>query len=404
MTNHQLHQQASQKCVQKKLVSQHIQKALTLLSYTNLELKEFLEKEYIENPYLKIKEKRNHLNYEDKIDSLKNSPKSFFENLTSQINELPLEEEIFKKCFFILESLNEDGFLNQNLYQEIAQFPDGLKALSIIHSLYPLGVAACNIAHCLYLQIKDSLDKAKWNALEIVCSPKNFDNYRKNKKNLLNLTPLELKEVERLFNNCYLSPLKFYTKIIQENIDYCIPDIILRVEDHSLRVKLNDYFIPKVSYNSSYDFISLQSQSLFFQEKKLLAKMIIFAMKKRSLILQKVVTMIVEHQKDYLLSNREYLLKLTMKNISQETNLHISTISRACKNKYIQTPRGVIPLKNLFSQQQNDYAKEELVNRIKILSKETKCDRMIVEELAKQGVFISRRTVCKYRNMIDLVN
>ena len=137
------------------------------------------------------------------------------------------------------------------------------------------------------------------------------------------------------------------------------------------------------------------------------------AIKNRGITLEKVTKEIVKHQNSFFKKGINYFYPLTQKEIAEKTGFHESTISRCITNKYIQTPKGVYELKYFFSRGINSKDKAKLLSnkliKNKILrlikdesSKDIMSDKYIVFKLKKNGINIARRTVSKYRNLMNI--
>ena len=137
------------------------------------------------------------------------------------------------------------------------------------------------------------------------------------------------------------------------------------------------------------------------------------AIKNRGITLEKVTKEIIKHQNNFFKKGINYFYPLTQKEIAKKTGFHESTISRCTTNKYIETPKGVYELKYFFSRGINSKDKAKLLSnkliKNKILglikdesSKDIMSDKYIVFKLKKNGINIARRTVSKYRNLMNI--
>ena len=170
-------------------------------------------------------------------------------------------------------------------------------------------------------------------------------------------------------------------------------------------------------YKKLYQII--KKRKLLHREKESLSnwvksgKLLLDSIKNRGVTLEKVTKEIVKHQKNFLKKGINYFYPLTQKEIAEKTGFHESTISRCTTNKYIQTPKGVYELKYFFSRGINSKDKVKLLSNrliknkiLRLIKDENNTDIMsdkhIVFKLKKKGINIARRTVSKYRKLMNI--
>ena len=309
--------------------------------------------------------------------------------------------------------LDGNGYINEedlnNIYNKFA----GIKIEKILKKLQmfdPPGIFARNLSECIKIQLKEkNLFNENYKLLL-----KNLDLIAKNKistlSKKLNLKENEILKMIKVIKSVNPKPASVYD--VNEEITI-IPDIILEVNHGIFKVTINKSFIPKINFNKNY-YNQIKKKKMLRREKEYLkdryikGKWIIAALNKRLTTLEKVTKEIINHQKKFLLIENGPLTPLNLKNIAEKTGLHISTISRATTNKFIETPRGTFELKYFFSTGiecgpnsliiSNKIIKEKIFSLIK---KEDKNKRMsdegIVFKLKSLGIKIARRTAAKYR-------
>ena len=299
--------------------------------------------------------------------------------------------------------------LKNNIYNKFA----GIKIEKILKKLQmfdPPGIFARNLSECIKIQLKEkNLFNENYKFLL-----KNLDLIAKNKistlSKKLNLKENEILKMIKVIKSVNPKPASVYD--VNEEITI-IPDIILEVNHGIFKVVINKSFIPKINFNKNY-YNKIKKKKMLRREKEYLkdryikGKWIIAALNNRLTTLEKVTKEIINHQKKFLLIENGPLTPLNLKNIAEKTGLHISTISRATTNKFIETPRGTFELKYFFSTGiecgpnsliiSNKIIKEKIFSLIK---KEDKNKRMsdegIVFKLKSLGIKIARRTAAKYR-------
>ncbi len=194
---------------------------------------------------------------------------------------------------------------------------------------------------------------------------------------------------------------------------YVIPDVVVeRDERDQWVVSVPDGHLPKVQVNQAYYVLADTpgvdpKERTYLKEKLAGAKFIVDAVAQRRRTLLRIVSEIIKHQTAFLEHGPEHLRPLMRQNIADKIGMHVATVSRAVKDKYIQTPAGVLPLASFFSggiASQDGEAESSKAVRLKIqkmISGESAnhplSDQEIADLLAKEGLDISRRTVTKYR-------
>ncbi|MEO0141771.1 MAG: RNA polymerase factor sigma-54 [candidate division WOR-3 bacterium] len=195
---------------------------------------------------------------------------------------------------------------------------------------------------------------------------------------------------------------------------YIIPDFIISWQDDNLVAQVNDDNIPRIRIKAQYiEKIkhpeNLTSEELEFLKKKLQsAKNLIVAIEKRRKTLSKIINNLLEYQREYFLKGPNYLKPITMVEFAKRLGVNPSTVSRAVANKYIESPRGIHKAKFFFTAPiGNKMDKRYVMEKIKeIIEHEDKnspfSDSQIAKKLIRLGIIISRRTVTKYREQLNI--
>jgi RNA polymerase sigma-54 factor len=208
-------------------------------------------------------------------------------------------------------------------------------------------------------------------------------------------------------------------KYSEQNDGYIIPDLIVEKIGGRYQVFLNDTGMPRLRLSRSYQEIARDKKKMtpenreFIASKMNSANWMIQAIEQRRQTMLKVMNFIVDRQRDFFEKGIEYLKPLTLREVAEVINMHESTVSRVTNEKYVQTPRGVLPLKFFFSSALATASGEEASARSiraklqKMVGEENSgkplTDQQIVHLFQEQGIQIARRTVAKYRDQLGIL-
>jgi RNA polymerase sigma-54 factor len=199
---------------------------------------------------------------------------------------------------------------------------------------------------------------------------------------------------------------------------YVLPDLIVEPDDDGdYVVRLADQYTPQLSISRHYQRLLRNKNAdpearAFLQKKLQSARWLIESIEQRRNTLLKVARAIIDHQKDFLDKGPESLEPLKMQQIADKVGVHVTTVSRAVDDKWIQTPRGIFSLKRFFgggtkTADGEDVAWDTIKQKLlEVIAKEDKqnplSDEEIVEALGKAGLPVARRTVTKYRQALKI--
>lgn len=362
---------------------------------------------------------------------------SLHSSLETQLNFLGLNERKTAIGLQIIGSLDEDGYLRRRIdsivndlaftQNLIVNDEEVLTLLAQIQQFDPAGIAARDLQECLLLQLdrKTSHLKDVNNAISIIeeCfeefTKKHFDKIEKK----LGLQPEELKAALKVITKC--NPKPGGTDDGNIKSQYIIPDFILVNNNGKLELSLNSKNAPELMVSSSYiDMFDTYEKSAktdkkmkeavsFVKQKLDAARWFIDAIKQRQATLLNTMNAIVKYQYEYFLDGDEQKLKpMILKDIADRISMDVSTISRVASSKTIQTEFGTIPLKYFFSEgisteSGEDVSSREVKNVLsELIADEDKLKPLGDEDLEKllkeKGYNIARRTVAKYREMLNI--
>lgn len=315
-----------------------------------------------------------------------------------------------------VESLNE--YLRNFLEANPKYLDDVNRVLKTVQTSFdPLGIGSPSLVECLKIQVfemgydkNSQLIKVIENHLEDISN-----NDYKNIAKSLGIDIEEVEEIVEIIINLEPKPGRpFYIKDIEK---YIVPDFYLYKVGNEFQIQFNKNF-PRVRISSYYRNLIRNQNKLSAEAKKYLkekieaAKRILKCLEEREAAVRKVIERITEVQKDFFEHGREYLKPLRLKDIAESVGVHESTVSRITSNRYIQTPAGVIELKSLFSRGvDTSSGKQVSLEKVKamlkeIISNESTQNPFSDEDLAKilerRNVKVARRTVAKYRTILNI--
>lgn len=366
--------------------------------------------------------------------------RSLQEYLMEQLGYRNLSEQDRQVAEFLVGSIDEDGYLRRDLESvgdDIA-FTLGIEVsverleslLSIIHQLEPAGIGARSLQECLLLQMAQRrMDSpSKRLAHKIITSY--FDEFvKKHYEKLMSRLGVDEDTFRDAIDEIkHLSPKpgNLYSEGGIDTTPYIIPDFRLDYHDGHFDLSLNSYNIPEVKINRRYvdmirEMVSADGtvsennrEAIQFVKSKIdSAKWFISAIKQRHDTLMRTMQEILSFQQEYFKDgDKSKLRPMILKDIADRTGLDVSTISRVVNSKYVQTHFGIILLKSLFSEAMQT-ENGEIVSSYEIKNLLQQCideedkrhpltDETLMNILNAKGYCIARRTVAKYREMMDI--
>jgi RNA polymerase sigma-54 factor len=447
-----------QKQTMKLAMTQELTQAIALLQYSSQELVTFLEEKAIENPLLQVehknirsldrktvsRKKSRSTNSRDGepnnwIDQIAENTGSLREHLFFQVNLLILSEQERSIVHYFVDTIDENGYLGVSIEETCSKFgvqeEEAERCLKLLQSLDPVGVGARSLQECLLLQVnsningqynelkdaagQDSGERSPLELLKTILSEHFILFAEKKWKSIAKLLKMDLREIQKAFDYVQTLNPRPGTIYQVEKAVYVVPDVIVNIENNELTVGLFDDTIPKVTFNESYyrELAAYKDAEVgrFLQEKQNDFQWIHKSLEQRRETLMKVALKIVEKQREFFYQGLSFLKPMTMREISEELDIHESTVSRAVREKYIQTPTGTYEMKTLFSssvqtteqeQTSSNHAKAAIELLIKNENKQKPLsDQDIVHMLEdRSGIKISRRTVAKYREQLGIAS
>lgn len=428
---------------QKHILSQQQQQSLEILAMHTVELKQFLESEYLENPLLEHEEKREEMirvkdigdYYESQVHGWDNysesaDPDGKFEipdQKKESFHELiwwQLDEKIYSKqeraiIDLLIQYLEPDGYISEK-WVELKQIPYAdteliNHCLQLLQTLDPPGVFARDVKDCLKLQLERK-GIAGGPVMQIV---EGFLNEVASGK--INVISRSLKiptvEVRKHIAQIELLNPRPLFNFINEKSGFIIPDVIVRRTDGEWQIELNDDWIENYHVNSYYLEMLEKTEdaelSFYFSEKYKRVRFVMDCIRQRRDTLIRLVSLVVKKQESFFLEGIS-LTPMTMSQLAESMEVSVSSISRAVKGKYIQYPRGTIFMKDLFltaisnePYQDKQISSQVIKDKIReFINNEDKenpfSDEQLHLRIKEQGIRISRRAVAKYREELGI--
>ncbi|MGB7786502.1 MAG: RNA polymerase factor sigma-54 [Salinimicrobium sp.] len=362
---------------------------------------------------------------------------SFTQYLKTQLSTLRLDDSEKEIAEFLVGSVDESGYIRRSVQdivddlaftQNVYTDEDTVeKVLKYIHELDPAGVGARSLQECLLIQLnRKEPTRAVSLAADII--EKSFDQFsKKHYQKLLSkhdISEDELREAIEVIEHLNPKPGGAYSGNTRM-VEHVIPDFTIKIVDGELELSLNGRNAPEMhvskdysemlkGYKASKEKSKAQKDAVMFIKQKLdAAKWFIEAIKQRQTTLFVTMSSIMNYQKEYFLTGDERNLKpMILKDIADEIDMDVSTVSRVANSKYVDTPYGTILIKNFFSESmKNDQGEDVSTREIKkilemTIEDENKRKPLTDEKLAKilkeKGYPIARRTVAKYREQLDI--
>ena len=359
--------------------------------------------------------------YEPKRDK-KNLPipdqTNFLEKLIGQLNDIDLEDWERSIAEEIIYNLDEHGYLSVDLFLIADRFGKDESEiehiLSVVQHLDPPGLGSRNLQECLMIQLDDDKDSITYKIIRDY-----FDDFVNKRYNRIckkgRISNTDLSAVIDVISKLNPKPGEGSQITKDETI---IPDLIVNKRSNQWDIIVNDNWIPSLQISKIYHKMIDNPDSQTPKTQKFLkynfnsAKWFIQAIEQRRDTLVNVMNEIINRQSEFFKGNIEELRPMKLQDIAESIDMDISTISRATRGKYVETPYGIYELKHYFTESitLND-GKEISTYQVKLalrqlIKDEDKhnpfSDEELKDKLIKRGYPVARRTVAKYREQLKL--
>lgn len=430
---------------QKLILTTQLKQSLAILNMSRLEVEEEIRKESESNPLLEAEKNEEGIDWEkyikhmesvnirqDKNDAPYSSENAVdFENMirsTSNLYDYLIDELKYFKltfeekriCKYIIDSLDEDGYLRINdkeIYDALRVDASLFRrCLDIVQQLDPPGIGARNISECLILQLErmgisnNIVENIIMNDLELIGRNKLKDIAKKYK-----ISIEKCKEAIEIIRHLDPKPGRACSN---DKCVYVQPDVIVDKIDGKYIVHTNEKDVYNIKINDFYrnmmtDKDSDKEAKEFIKERLNSAATLIKNIESRKSTILRIAEAIIEEQQEFIQKGEKYIKPMKMKDIADKLEIHESTVSRGVNGKYMLTPFGLYEFKFFFNaaletDNSSEGASSAGIKRdIKdIIDGENKkkplSDDAISKMLKEKGVSVARRTVAKYREEMGI--
>lgn len=426
---------------QKLALTPQMEQSLSVLQMGTEELNQCIEEEVLSNPmldYAKEPEKKevrrsqgegigyysrkktedtDYQSYLNAIADEKSEDTELAEYLRMQLYTKKISPRRQKIGEYLIECLEESGYLKMDmdeLAKGIGLSKEELeREIRFMQTLEPCGVFARDLKECLLLQVEGEEQMQRQARLLI---EKYLDEIAQNKipqiSKQTGLTTAEITKTIRYIKE-ELEPVPGRGYGCANRNEYIYPDITVKEDEKGYRIILNKEKVHTLELNREYlpmlGQVHSSEENKYLKEQYQKAKILLQNIGKREETLAAVAEAIVDWQRDFFDKGKAFLKPMNLLDIAQELDVHESTVSRAVRDKYLECRWGIFELKYFFSNKTSDGNNCNVLTCIQeIIRSENKqkplSDAKIAEQLEKEGIRISRRTVTKYREQMQIPN
>lgn len=430
---------------QRLLMNQQLKQAITLLQSSTIELTQQLQTALESNPLLEIKEEVEESDNEDDdyedtnhYDNQTSSKKfvsddDYLENIASKqsLRDFLMQQTL--GCHFneneqviaetIIDAIDDNGYLTMSVEEICAAIPFTVTVLqietilAIIQQFDPIGVGARSTQECLLLQLKnaDVNDLAVQSAIQMIKDEtllnEAFDLKKLSKK--MRISEKILSQALYVINSLEFHPGCEFKDERENSIE---PELYVKKVKQQWQVFMTKSLMTQVDINHEYKTMIKKNarnksyRSILNELNE--AQFLINSIKRRNETLMRVSSYLIEKQQDFLNNGREYLRSMNMAEVALALELHESTISRITSGKFVATPHGVFELKFFFTshvlmssgEEKSSISVKSLIHSIISMEsvEHAYSDDEIAKMLQEQNIHISRRTVAKYREALNI--
>ena len=426
---------------QKLALTPQMEQSLSVLQMGTEELNQCIEEEVLSNPmldYAKEPEKKevrrsqgegigyysrkktedtDYQSYLNAIADEKSEDTELAEYLRMQLYTKKISPRRQKIGKYLIECLEESGYLKMDmdeLAKGIGLSKEELeREIRFMQTLEPCGVFARDLKECLLLQVEGEEQMQRQARLLI---EKYLDEIAQNKiPQISKQTGLTTAEITKTIQYIKeeLEPVPGRGYGCANRNEYIYPDITLKEDEKGYRIILNKEKVHTLELNREYlpmlGQVHSSEENKYLKEQYQKAKILLRNIGKREETLAAVAEAIVDWQREFFEKGKASLKPMNLLDIAQELDVHESTVSRAVRDKYLECRWGIFELKYFFSNKTSDGNNCNVLTCIQeIIRSENKqkplSDAKIAEQLEKKGIRISRRTVTKYREQMQIPN
>ncbi|PFG14771.1 RNA polymerase factor sigma-54 [Bacillus sp. es.036] len=417
-----------QKQTTKLVMTTQLHQAISILQYSTAELLEYVKEQALENPLIELQSpswdggvrssKRSYENgtRQDPLEYAE-TRRSLHDELHEQTRCINLPKKITGIVHYLIDSIDESGYLRINetevmSYLDCDEF-ELTEAIRQVQLLDPSGIGARSLSECLSLQLNQEGEVFELARLLVSDHLKALAEKKYRELSKQYHVPVEqIQQAADLVADLDPRP---GTKWFTEKTTYIVPDVMIQEKNGRFTVTLLDDDLPAMKVSNTYRSFKHNEAADYLKDKYQQVSWLMKSIEQRKQTLRAIMGVVIVHQQGFLRNGMSDLVPITLKEVANEAHVHESTVSRAIKSKYVQTPHGLYPLKDLFTSKLASESGEgassssvklfikELVeneNKLKPLS-----DQKIVEALhIQRGIEVSRRTIAKYRDELKILS
>jgi RNA polymerase sigma-54 factor len=365
-----------------------------------------------------------------KLDAMANTPapsESLDQYLMGQWAFIDAADDVKSAGELIISLIDEDGYLRTELGELVARADQAhpvseetfRAALTLVQTLEPTGVGARDLSECLMLQLQAEAQTGMDVSVEMLLVSRFLRDIEMNRlPRIAQRAGKSIEEIKQAIENLsHLNPRPGLL-ISQRSAPVITPEILVDIDnDGQIVVSMADDSSPQLCISEDYRRLARDRKTesatrRFLQKNIRSAQWLVEAIAQRKRTIQRVAAEVFIVQRDFLDDGKEALKPLPMADIAGKVGVHVATISRAVAGKYVQTPRGIYPLRMFFSggtktAEGKDVAWDVVRTKLQeVIDNEDKSkplnDDQLAEELSNKGFKIARRTVAKYRRILNI--
>ena len=413
-----------------------LQQSIKLLQASQVEINDLINEYINENQFLEyednlsISKPRNqyaknynaNVNQDDFYDIFENQTKNLTlkEFLIENSGVFSMSEREQLVFYYLIDAINDDGYFITDFHELINDIPISPEissfeleaALKIIQACSHPGIGSRNLSECLTLQLENIKDTKNITKIAQIIT-KDYLNYIPANKvselsRKISASEDEIQNAIKLIKSLNPRPGQIF-KAIEKN-DFINHDLEVIKKNNQWEIFLNDEEFLKLKIVNHYDELLQKENSL--KEKFQEARWLVKNLEQRSITILRVSKEIMSYQVNFLANGEEFIKPLKLKDIAEKLELHESTISRVTNNKFIKTPHGLFELKFFFSKavastEKDGTSSKSILAKIRyIVNNEDKkkpySDEKIVLLLKQEGIVVARRTIAKYRDILNI--
>lgn len=389
----------------KLVLTQEMKLSLNILEMSLYDLERYLIKTTEINPLIDVEFSNNYGKKYSSDDEefspldLAHKEESLIDYLEEQIGYLKIDKKTEFLCKYIINNLDKKGYLtlSKKEIKDLTKFSmrDVEKALEIVKNLEPVGIGASNLEECLIIQLhkKNINDIVLENLIKYFLKELSEKKYGEISEKL-KISENKIKNYLEVIRK--LNPIPARGFYMGDVTNYIAPEAEIKMVDGEYQVVMLNENIPKIKIKE----IENRENKTFYNSAVSLVNFI----EKRRETLKKILEILLERQYSFFSEENGKLKTFTSKELSEILKVHQSTVSRAIKNKYVLTEKGIMRIKDLFVLNDTKEIVYSLIEEL-ILEEDRKkpyTDQEIADYIKGQKIDIARRTIAKYREELGI--